>query len=476
MDWRLPEGRQPAYLRVINLITNAIEAGDLLPGERLPAERVLAERLGLNRSTIQRALAELVSSGLLLRRVGSGTWVNPDRWGVATTTQWHDYLTTNRLLGPDPFTVRLAKARQEEGVINLADSSITNQLALPLTPQGLSVAALYAQEHRVEITGDPMLKAAVVATMRPLLGEQLETSQVLITSGAQQAFYLLAQGLLSDGDAIAVEAPSYFYQLTLFQAAGVRIYGVPLHDGQLDLQALRDVYHQHHVRFLLVNPTGQNPTGATMSLAARQRLLATCQELHLPLVEDDQLGINVALGQVAPPPLYALDPQNVLSIGTLSPLLGAHTRIGWLIAPPSIAHRLAQIRQQMEAELSIFPQQLAVLLLHQQDLPQALRHQQAQLAQRQAALAEALAPAVAAGQLAYQVPQATNHFWVTIHCRRALQAADYQRFLQAKVLVRPDFLFGTRHNQVRLSFAHFLPEQVAPLRERLGAVLAQLCE
>ncbi|WP_461214569.1 aminotransferase-like domain-containing protein [Lacticaseibacillus sp. GG6-2] len=476
MRWQLPQGSQPAYLRVINLITNSIDAGELLPGEKLPAERALAKQLGLNRSTIQHALAELVSAGMLARRVGSGTWVNSDKWGVATPTRWHDYLSTNRLLGPDPFTVRLARVRQVADAINLADSTITSQLALPLAPQGLSVAALYAQERRVDITGDPMLKDTVVARLRPRLGQQLTASQVLITSGAQQAFYLLSQGLLSDGDAIAVASPSYFYQLTLFQAAGIRIYGVPLVDGELDLQALRDVYHRHHVRFLFVDPTGQNPTGTTMSLAARKRLLVTCRALHLPLVEDDQLGINAALGQAAPPALYALDPQNVLYIGTLSPLLGSHTRIGWLIAPPGVTQRLAQIRQQMEAELSVFPQQLAVLLLQQPNLQQALVAQQRQLQERQAALAAALAPAVTAGQISYQEPQANNHFWVTIHCDRQLKAADYQAFLQAKVLVRPDFLFGTHHNQLRMSFAHFLPQQSAALQTRLAAVLTQLCD
>lgn len=474
MQWQLPKTPQPAYLRLIQLITTGIEAGELLPGAKLPAERELARRLGINRSTVQRALAELESSGLLARRVGSGTWVNADKWGLAPTTRWHDYLTTNRLLGPDPFTVRLARVRRQPGVIDLADSAIANQLAVPLTPGGLSVAQLYAQEHQMDITGDAALKQAVVARLAPRLGEQLTPAQILITSGAQQAFYLLSQGLLSDGDAIAVEAPSYFYQLTLFQAAGVRIYGVPLHDGELDLQALSDMYHRHHVRFLFVNPTGQNPTGATMSLAARRRLIAHCRQLHLPLVEDDQLGINAALGQAAPPPLHALDPDNVLYIGTLSPLLGAHTRIGWLIAPPGVAQRLAQIRQQMEAELSVFPQQVATMLLRQADLPQALAAQQQALQTRRQALEQALAPFVARGQLRYTPPAANNHLWVTLRSQRLLGASDYQAFLQARLLVRPDFLFGTHHNQVRLSFARFLPAQQAPLQERLAAVLATL--
>ncbi|MFD1486045.1 PLP-dependent aminotransferase family protein [Lacticaseibacillus baoqingensis] len=467
MNWQLPQTHHPAYLRVIALITTAIDAGELLPGSRLPAERWLAQTLGVNRSTIQRALGELVSQGLLTRKVGSGTWVNADKWGVAQPTRWHDYLSTNRLSGPDPFSLRLAALRQTPGMIDLADSTIAAELAVPLTPTGLSVAALYAQERQMDITGDAELKRAVVARLQPLLGA-VTPEQVLITSGAQQAYYLLSQGLLSDGDAIAVEAPSYFYQLTLFQAAGIRIYGVPLHAGELDLAALTQVYHQHHVRFLFVNPTGQNPTGATMTLAQRQKLLAHCRSLHLPIVEDDLLGITNALRPAAVPPLHRLDPDNVLYIGSLSPLLGPHTRIGWLIAPPGVVQRLAQIRQQMEAEISVFPQAIAAQLLAQPDLAAAVVKQQQRLDERQAVLAAALAPLVQARLVDYALPAANNHFWVTLNTAKPLGAADYSPFLHAGVLVRPDFLFGSHHNQVRMSYARLKPDQKAALQARLA--------
>ena len=471
MRWQLPHTKRPAYLRVIHLIAAGIEAGELLPGTRLPAERLLAQELGVNRSTIQRALGELVSQGLLTRQVGSGTWVSQDKWGVASSTQWHDYLSTNRLSGPDPFVVRLNAARKMPGAINLADSVIGPDLAIPVKPEDLSVPEMYAQERQMDITGDKALKEALCQRLKSAMGDTLTPDHLLITSGAQQAYYLISQGLLSDGDAVAVESPSYFYQLTLFQAAGIRIYGVPLTNGELDLNVLADVYHQHHVRFLFVNPTGQNPTGATMSLANRNKLLAACRALHLPVVEDDLLGINSVLGQPTPPPLHALDADNVLTIGSLSPLVGPHTRIGWLIAPPGVVQRLAQIRQQMEAEVSVFPQQLAAQMLCQDDLQQSALTQQAQLAKRQAALTQVLAPLAAQGILSFTPPAANYHFWVTLNQPHILGAADYQAWLQAGVLTRPDFLFGTHRNQVRLSFAHFLPEQIPALRNKLGLLL-----
>lgn len=73
MYWKLPDGNQAVYLKIISLIIEGIQKGDLLPGEQLPVERDLAKKLNINRSTIQRAFSELVSRGILIRKLGSGT-------------------------------------------------------------------------------------------------------------------------------------------------------------------------------------------------------------------------------------------------------------------------------------------------------------------------------------------------------------------------------------------------------------------
>lgn len=73
MYWKLPDGNQAVYLKIISLIIEGIQKGDLLPGEQLPVERDLAKKLNINRSTIQRAFSELVSRGILIRKLGSVT-------------------------------------------------------------------------------------------------------------------------------------------------------------------------------------------------------------------------------------------------------------------------------------------------------------------------------------------------------------------------------------------------------------------
>lgn len=476
MRWQLaPHNKKAVYLQIIHLILQGIEQGALLPGEQLPPERQLAHDLGVNRSTVQHALNELVSQGILLRQQGSGTWVNSGKWGILSAhVNWRNYVTTDRLSDPESFMVQLKQLRQQPAVLNLADSNTENaplrQLALPKT----SMADLLQQNATNSMSGTPALKAQIRRHLQPYLSQPLPDEQLLITAGAQQAFFLIAQGLLSYGDAIAIESPSYLYQLALFQVAGIRVFGVPrTKNGGLSLDDLQHLYYQHHLKFIFVNPTNQNPTTQTMPLAERQALIARCRQLNFPIVEDDPFGFILAQKSQNIPTLKQLDPLNVIYIGSLSEFSGANTRIGWLIAPPAIVARLSDIRQEMEAGISIFSQYLATELLKQPNLAELVAQQQQQLAHARQRLLRLLAPFVAQGQVAYQTPTLGNTLWLHILTKHTLTRADYHVFLAQQLLVLPDFLFGHHSNHVRLSYSQ-LPADDTVLKSRLQAVMSQL--
>ena len=478
MRWQLPSHDKKAiYLQLINVILQGIEQGALLPGEQLPPERQLAHDLGVNRSTVQHALNELVSQGILLRQQGSGTWVNSGKWGVLSAhVNWRNYFTTDRLSDPESFMVQLKQLRQQPEVLNLADSQTENaplrQLALP----SIAMATLLQQNTANAMSGSPALKAQIRRHLHPYLNQPLPDEQLLITAGAQQAFFLIAQGLLSYGDVIAIESPSYLYQLALFQVAGIRVFGVPrTKNGGLSLDDLQHLYYQHHLKFIFVNPTNQNPTTQTMPLAERHALIARCRQLNLHIVEDDPFGFTLALSQQSIPTLKQLDPNNVIYIGSLSEFSGADTRIGWLIAPPAIVTRLSEIRQEMESGISIFSQYLATQLLSHPNLADLVAQQQHQLAHARQRLLRLLAPFVARGQLAYQIPTLGNTLWLHILTKSTMTRADYQVFLDQQLLVLPDFLFGRHSNHVRLSYSQ-LPADDTLLKQRLQAVMAQLID
>jgi DNA-binding transcriptional MocR family regulator len=474
MQWQLPAGQQPPYLKIIDLIHHSLQTGTLLPGQKLPAERQLAQQLGVDRSTVQHAFNELVSRGILVRHVGSGTWVNADKWGVLPQgVRWQTYLTTNRLSDPDNFMVQLQQQPRNARTIDLTDGSLPSDLALTLDNPNFSLNEAWQGEQQVATSGAPALKQQLQQRLAGYLGQTPRREEWLITAGAQQAFFLITQGLLSFGDAIAVEAPSYFYQQPLFQAAGIRIFGVPLlANGGLNLARLEQLYYQQHIRLLLVDPTHQNPTGRTMPLAQRKALVAACRQLELPIVEDDPFGLSNAGQSTTPPPLKALDPANVLYVGSLSMVTGSQTRIGWLVAPTQVVTHLANMRQQMEAGLSIFPQLVATSLLAQPTLPTALQQLDQRLQQRQQLLVQQLRPLQQQGLLHYQIPRHGTLIWLHLTLPRLLAPQDYAAFLKADLQVLPGFLFGSQANTLRLSYARLATAQ--PIGQRLRQVLTDL--
>ena len=81
--------------------------------------------------------------------------------------------------------------------------------------------------------------------------------------------FLVLQVLLRQGDSVAVEDPSFFYALPIFQAAGVRLFGVPMTEEGIDLEALEQTIRQHRIKMVMVNPSFQNPTGTVMPLRKR---------------------------------------------------------------------------------------------------------------------------------------------------------------------------------------------------------------
>lgn len=115
----------------------------------------------------------------------------------------------------------------------------------------------------------------------------MDLNEILITSGTQQAISLIALGLLKTGDAVAIENPSYFYSLSIFQALGIRIYGIPMDQEGIMVEKLDELVHKHSLKMIFINPIFHNPTGRVMSAARKQALRDYATRKRILIVEDD---------------------------------------------------------------------------------------------------------------------------------------------------------------------------------------------
>lgn len=458
--WQLPEmSALPKYHQIIHVIEEKLVSGELQPGERLPTERALADLFQVNRSTVKRAYEEFVANGIVIAEQGRGTYINPDKWFRYTgnQTNWHNYMKHSRFSLSVPFMDAL-KAKQREADPELLDFA-SGDLPVSLTPEielpHLSWQTLLSEEANDAPSGYEPLRTVFAEQLSQRSNQALTSEHVLITSGAQQALFLITQGLLSPGDAIAIEAPSYSYSLSLFQSAGLRLYPLPMTDSEDWREQLETLYGKHRIKMVFVNPTYQNPTGKVMSHAARQRLVETCGKLHIPIVEDDPFGM---LTPSSIQPLYSYAPDNVIYIGSLSKVVGATTRIGWLTAPPEVIKRLAEARNEMELGLSIFPQVLAYSLLKSNGFSQHVAHLMQQTTTLRQTFQKQLR-LVFDEAIQFEPITGGYHLWVSLPDYVTTQR-EYNHLLKQNVLLMPGTLFGDSAKYFRLSFIHFTEERL----------------
>lgn len=446
--WQLPsEKESPIYQQIVRQIIDYIQSEKLLPGDKLPPERQLAQSYQVNRSTVVRALEELVSLGWISRRQGSGTIVNEGKWGRLSEPRvnWRRQLSAG-ILQEDPFQSALRKVRKDPAAIDL----YTGELPLNMIPDfqlpSYSWEELLHEEARQDSAGYLPLKRLLRHDLSVQRGIASTDDEILITSGAQQALFLLLQTILKAGDSVAIEDPSFLYALPIFEAAGIRLYGVAQDQEGIMIDSLEQVIQRHRVKLILVNPTFQNPTGAVMSLRRRQELLALSRRYQLPIVEDDVFG-ELRFSDT-PPPLKALAPDQVVYIGSLSKIFGSSIKIGWIVADSELITSLAKARGIIDFSLSVFPQVLAYAALkdprhddRQKQLVAAMETKKQLFFQKMTELSEWSYTAISGGL----------YSWLTFN-GRPLTRKDWELFLQEKLLIAPAFLFGDQTNSLRLNY------------------------
>lgn len=466
MDWYLDRSAHTfCYQQLIDRIQTAIQNGELLPGEKLPSERQLATMLRIDRSTVNRAYSELAASNIVSRVVGQGTRIQQQN--TPQQANWLAYLRTHS----NAFDTLNETAQQKE-LLDLATNILPTQL-WPTLPSVKFPHYLPKEGSQDAVLGLSELRHRILRTMiSKELQSQIDDPQVLITSGIQQAFTLLVEGLLAPGDSVAIESPSSLHQLKIFQLLGIRIYHVPITQaGRLSLTQLKKLKRQHQIKLLFVMPNLQNPTGTTMTLVDRQELVNVCRELSLPIVEGDPFQ---PLIQSTLPTLFSLDPNNVIYASTLSLLMGTQARIGWLLGPAHVMTQLGILRDKLGERIGLAQQLVAEEFLHSPALLNQQRHLIKALSIKKHHLLQKFQPLIQRKWLSVTPTQTGFFLWVNLLNLPPLQPHDYQLFREHDLLILPAYYFGSPNNGLRISFVALKNPQYDQLIIKLEAALKQL--
>lgn len=339
--------RTPLYRQLAEQLRRRILSGELPPGTRLPPERRLAAMLGVNRSTVVNAYRELAAEGLISGQVGRGTMVlDPGRTirrdQLAQGVPWPQLFAPLANVLHDPVLEDALVASARPDVVSFATGLPAPECYPIALVRQLLDEALHREGARLlqycPSEGYPPLREAIAHWVERW-GIRASAEQVLVVSGSQQGLYLLARALLEPGDLVAIESPTYVGALQVFRAVGARLLPIPVDQEGMRVSVLEQALEHRRPKLIYTLPTFQNPSGATLTLERRYRLLELAARFAIPIIEDDPYR-ELWYDAPPPPPLAALDSVGiVVSLTTVSKILFPGFRIGWVVAPwPVVAH------------------------------------------------------------------------------------------------------------------------------------------
>lgn len=342
---------EPVIRQLVTHVMGWIQSHGIRPGARMPSIRQLAQENGLSLSSVIKAYDQLVASGVLESRHGSGFFVaqqlsQPRAPDIETgTAKWSlfDNESAQLKLGcgwlPDAWRDDTDLGQAIRQVVRSDNHALFNYS----TPLGSAHLRLHIQKRLslIDIHADP--------------------GQIITTQGASHGLDLLVRTLLRPGDLVLVESPGYYNLFNLLKLHGVKTLAVPRTAQGPDIASLERLLGEHKPAYFFINSMYQNPTGTSLAPSVAYRLLQLATTHDFRIIEDDiyadfQNGPTSRLAT-----LDALD--RVIYLASFSKTLSSSLRIGYVVAQPEIINRLAEVKMVTGIGCSLLAENVVATLL-----------------------------------------------------------------------------------------------------------------
>lgn len=390
----LPSRGSRQLLRALHgQLRAAIVDGRLKPGLRLPPTREMAEAYRVSRNTVVAAYDLLLTEGYLTAQRGAGTFVAaalPRKRDAKRTPVAPE---TDRRLSPFWRTAVPLPLSSSGPAVSFDFRMGTPDIkAFPFQIwrrlYGRALRTLAKSPRRLEDPqGRERLRVAISDHVSFTRAVACGPEDIVVTSGAQQAFDLLARLLVTPGrTTVAIENPGYPPARFALAAAGARFTPVPVDaDGMVVSNLPRQT------RVVCVTPSHQFPLGCVLSTERRVALLELARRNGAVIIEDDYDG-EFRFGGRPLDALQTLDrDESVFYVGTFSKSLFPAIRVGFIVAPPWARPALLAAKQVAEGPHSIVPQEALADFIAEGHLTRHVRKMRRVYAERRAALLEGLA-------------------------------------------------------------------------------------
>jgi DNA-binding transcriptional MocR family regulator len=239
------------------------------------------------------------------------------------------------------------------------------------------------------------LREQLAAFMTAKGANEVAADNLIVTTGSQQALDLLGKTLISPGDKVIVEGPTFLATIQCFRLYGAELISAPIDGNGVKTDELEKLIAEHQPKFLYLIPTFGNPSGAMLSLARRKQVLEMAVKHNTLIVEDDPYG-DLYFGDAPPPSLLNLSAsvpgsrELLVHCGSLSKVLSPGLRVGWMIGPAELLAKATMCKQFSDAHTSTFAQATAAQYLKAGRMPATLANVRKVYAERAQAMGDAL--------------------------------------------------------------------------------------
>jgi 2-aminoadipate transaminase len=317
-------------------------------------------------------------------------------------------------------------------------------------------------------------------------GISVNPDNILITSGSQQALDLIGKVFINPGDRILVEDPTYMGALQAWNAYGAEYVTVRMDDDGMITEEMEAALRTGP-KFIYVLPNFQNPTGVTLSMERRNRLIELADRYGVPIIEDDPYGQLRYEGENLPS-VVSLDGQfhangdqeyrgNVIYLSTFSKTLAPGLRLAWVIAPSEVIRKIVQAKQGADLHTASFTQMVAYEVGRGGFLDRHIWTIRRVYGERRNIMLEAMEKYFPAG-VKWTHPQGGLFLWGVMP--EYLDAREvFKVAVQKKVAFVPGISFFARGggmNTMRLNFSNASPEMIRTGIARLGETLHEMID
>ncbi|SCA57958.1 Transcriptional regulator, GntR family with aminotransferase domain protein [Candidatus Terasakiella magnetica] len=314
-DW-LPTSlnpTKPVYRAIADAIEADIASSRLQNGDKLPTQRHLAKELNVDFTTITRAYGEARKRGLIVARVGQGTFIQGSKAAPSPTTRQ----STNAEID---MGMNMPPVPTDPDVITRMHHEMNE------VTHRLSTRSLFGYQ---DFIGSPMEREQAAHWVSRFLPKAC-AERLLICSGTQSALLSLVLFLLKPGDTAASENVTYPGFSILLRQLGIHHVGLEMDDEGIIPAVFRKACQEKNISVLYCNPTLHNPTTTTWSQPRRVAIAQIAREYDVKIIEDDAYG---GLALSAPAPLSTFAPERSYYIIGLAKCLSSALRISFLCVP-----------------------------------------------------------------------------------------------------------------------------------------------